>query len=141
MKKLFAVIIIFLILIGNVGYNTNFSLLDYFQGEYFAYTSTPAGENYIFLGSCYMNYGKIENPDEIIGESMKIYNFEPVAGLESLDANIVYTEHLDSGASVIYAYTDKINRFVKVEDENVNIQIACYDEYSIIGWPLILGSF
>lgn len=72
---------------------------------------------------------------------MKIYNFEPVAGLESLDANIVYTEYLDSGASVIYAYTDKINRFVKVEDENVNIQIACYDEYSIIGWPLILGSF
>ena len=72
---------------------------------------------------------------------MKIYNFEPVAGLQSLDAIIIFSEHLDTGASVIYAFTDKIKQYIEIDGKQVNIQLAHYEEYSIIGWPLILGSF
>ena len=141
MKKLFLVILVFLILVGNIGYKSNFTLLDYFEGEYYVYTSNKVGESSIFLGSCYMSNSEIENKDEIIGESMKIYNFEPVAGLQSLDAIIIFSEHLDTGASVIYAFTDKIKQYIEIDGKQVNIQLAHYEEYSIIGWPLILGSF
>ncbi len=141
MKKLFVVIIIFLILIGNIGYNNDFSLKDYFEGEYYAYSNSPLSENYLFLGSCYMNIGDIKEKNGIVGESMLIDNFEPISAIQELDANIIFTEYLDSGASVIYAFTNKISKYVKVDGEKINIQIAYYDDYSVIGWPLILGSF
>ena len=140
MKKLFVVIVVFLILIGNVGVKNNFTLLDYFDGEYYAYSNSPISNHYIFLGSCYMNIGEV-NSNDIVGESMIIENFEPIAAIEELNGKIIFTEFLDTGASVIYAYTDKIGRYVNVNGEKVNIQIAQYNDYSVIGWPLILGSF
>ena len=48
MKKLFVVIVVFLILIGNVGVKNNFTLLDYFDGEYYAYSNCPISNHYIF---------------------------------------------------------------------------------------------
>lgn len=140
MKKLFVVIVAFLILIGNVGVKNNFTLLDYFDGEYYAYSNSPISNHYIFLGSCYMNIGEV-NSNDIVGESMIIENFEPIAAIEELNGKIIFTEFLDTGASVIYAYTDQIGRYVNVNGEKVNIQIAQYNDYSVIGWPLILGSF
>ncbi len=140
MKKLFVVIVVFLILIGNVGVKNNFTLLDYFDGEYYAYSNSPISNHYIFLGSCYMNIGEV-NSNDIVGESMIIENFEPIAAIEELNGKIIFTEFLDTGASVIYAYTDQIGRYVNVNGEKVNIQIAQYNDYSVIGWPLILGSF
>ncbi len=140
MKKLFVVIVVFLILIGNVGVKNNFTLLDYFDGEYYAYSNSPISNHYIFLGSCYMNIGEV-NSNDIVGESMIIENFEPIAAIEELNGKIIFTEFLDTGASVIYAYTDQIGRYVNVNGKKVNIQIAQYNDYSVIGWPLILGSF
>ena len=140
MKKLFVVIVVFLILIANVGVKNNFTLLDYFDGEYYAYSNSPISNHYIFLGSCYMNIGEV-NSNDIVGESMIIENFEPIAAIEELNGKIIFTEFLDTGASVIYAYTDQIGRYVNVNGEKVNIQIAQYNDYSVIGWPLILGSF
>lgn len=87
-----------------------------------------------------MNIGEV-NSNDIVGESMIIENFEPIAAIEELNAKILFTEFLDTGASVIYAYTDQIGRYVNVNGEKVNIQIAQYNDYSVIGWPLILGSF
>ena len=80
MKKLFVVIVVFLILIGNVGVKNNFTLLDYFDGEYYAYSNSPISNHYIFLGSCYMNIGEV-NSNDIVGESMIIENFEPIAAI------------------------------------------------------------
>ena len=140
MKKLFVVIVVFLILIGNVGVKNNFTLLDFFDGEYYAYSNSPISNHYIFLGSCYMNIGEV-NSNDIVGESMIIENFEPISAIEELNGKIIFTEFLDTGASVIYAYTDQIGRYVNVNGEKVNIQIAQYNDYSVIGWPLILGSF
>ena len=118
----------------------NFSLTDYFSGEYYAYTENPASENYIFLGFCYMNKGKVMQHN-LVGESMVIKNFEPISAIKTLNAKIVKTEVLDSGAVVIYAYSSFINKNVTLENEKVNLQIAYYDNYSVIGWPVILGSF
>ena len=118
----------------------SFSLTDYFSGEYYAYTEKPASENYIFLGFCYMNKGKVINKD-IIGESMVIKNFEPISAIKTLNAKIIKTEVLENGAVVIYAFSSLINKNVTLENEKVNLQIAHYANYSVIGSPLILGSF
>ena len=118
----------------------SFSLTDYFSGEYYAYTQNPASENYIYLGFCYMNKGKVAT-DELLGESMVIKNFEPISAIKTLNAKIVKTEVLKNGAVVIYAYTSLISNNVKIENELVNLQIAYYENHSVIGWPLILGSF
>lgn len=140
MKKLLLVIFMFLILINSKQPN-NFSLLDYFTGEYQAYTMQPELENNVFLGNCYINYGKINNNNLLIGESMTINNFEPSSALQKLKAIVVKTEYLENGATVIYAYSPLINKNVKLNNRKVNLQIAHYEQYSVIGWPLILGSF
>ncbi len=141
MKKLLMFILTFLVLIGGVNTPKQFSLLDYFSGEYYAYTTSPVGDNYINLGTCVMNIGEINNSVPLLGESMTIQNFEPVDALKKLNAKLVKVEQLEDGTTIFYAYTDKINKNVTIENNKVNIQIAFYDEYSIIGWPLILGSF
>ena len=55
--------------------------------------------------------------------------------------SIVKTECLSSGLVIIYAYTNLINDYVEVDNKKVNIQIANIEDCSVIGWPLILGSF
>lgn len=140
MKKMLIVIILFVILVGGVKTENDFSLLDYFDGEYYAYSNAPVSENYINLGSCYMNFGTVER-EKIIGESMLVYNLEVGAAIQSLDAHIIKSEYIETGATVIYGYSNKINTSLDVDGEEINIQIACYDDYCVIGWPLILGSF
>ena len=138
MKKFLMFIIIFAILISGIPKH-KFSLLDYFEGDYISYTSTPVGESYINLGSCYMNY--VPTSKSLVGESITIKNFEPSQALDVLDAKVVKTEYLQDGATVIYAFSNLIPKTVKVDNKKVNIQIAYYETYSIVGWPLILGSF
>lgn len=140
MKKFFIVIAVFLILISSKQVKNDFSLLDYFSGEYTAYTESARSENCLNLGFCYMQDEKVEE-SELLGESLKVYNFEPIDALKTLKAKLVKTEYLENGTTVIYAYTTLIKEKVEIENKNVNIQIAQNDDYSIIGWPLILGSY
>ena len=143
MKKLLVVLFLFLAFTTNYS-NKEFSLLDAFSGEMTIYSLEPISENYIELGTCYMSIGEpnIEvNNAHIIGESIKVYDLEVGTALKMLNAHIVKVENVDVGEVVIYAYTNKIPRTVKVNGKKVNLQIACRDEYTIIGWPLILGSF
>ncbi len=139
MKKLMIVAIIFIILLSSRN-SQEFSLKDYFDGQYIAYTDKRVNDSSVNLGFCYMNTDT-ENINQLVGESMKIYNFEPASAIKTLRAKVIRTEYLDTGATVIYAYTDLIKPQVNIEKQNVNLQIAYYEEYSIIGWPLILGSF
>ena len=139
MKKFLVVIVLFLILLSGVNLNKDFSLLNYFSGDYTVYTSTSSGEESTNLGFCYMN--KDVTSKNVVGESMVIENFEPVSALNTLNATVVKAEYLDNGTTVIYAYTNLISEKVKINNKNVNIQIAHKDEYCVIGWPLILGSF
>ncbi len=138
MKKLLIIATLFIILVAGEKKENNFSLRDYFSGEYYAYVDKNV-DNSVFLGFCYMTADNIET-NEIIGESMKIYDFEVSSAIDDLDAYIIKSEWVED-AVVIYAYTNKIETSVNAFDATVNLQIACYDEYCIIGWPLILGSF
>lgn len=138
MKKMIVVIIVFLILFIYIDNTNKFTLLDYFEGEYTAYTSTKS-DNSVDLGFCYMNFKA--NVKNVVGESIKIENFEPASAIKTLKAKIVKTEYLDDGTTVIYAITNIINNKVIIDNKYVNLQIAHKDAYSIIGWPLILGSF
>ncbi len=141
MKKIMAALSLFLILINNVNAEKIFSLKDYFVGEYASYSYTPLTENYIYLGSCYMNIGDDVDTSQLIGESMTIQNFEPASAINLLDATIIKMEYLETGATIFYCYTDLISRSVTVDNKKANLQIAYYDTYSVIGWPMILGSF
>ena len=138
MKKFLVVIIVFLILLSGVETKSNFSLLDYFSGEYTAYTSQELN-NSIDLGFCYMNVQPVDS--EVMGESMVMFNFEIGSALDKLNANVVKTEYLHDGTTVIYAYTKLINEKVEVDGKKVNLQIATKEDKTTIGWPLILGSY
>ena len=87
-----------------------------------------------------MMYDDVDN-EEIVGESITISNIEIISVLETLNAKLIKTECLDDSTIVLYAYSDKIKDSVKVDDQLVNLQIACKDSITVIGWPLILGSF
>ena len=140
MKKMLVAVLLFMILISGARYQQEFSLLNYFSGDYYVYTNEKLNESSINLGSCYMNR---ERPKEtkIKGESMIVKNFEPSSAINLLDAKVVETEYLEDGTIVIYAYTNLIDEKVKIGNNYVNLQIAYKEEYSVIGWPLILGSF
>lgn len=139
MKKLMVVIFVFIVLIAGTQEDVNFSLLNYFSGEYTVYTSNNAGTNSVDLGFCYMNSQPVSG--HIIGESIVVADFEVGSALEVLNARVVKTEFLEDGTTVIYAYTSLIDNKVQVSGQNVNLQIATKDERTVIGWPLILGSF
>ncbi len=140
MKKLVIIFCLTFIFLSGQPKN-NFTLLNYFKGDYSAYTETAVLEDNIFLGSCYLNKGRIDDLDLLVGESMVIKNLEAGAVIKLLKANVVKTESLGSGAVVIYANSPLINKSVRISNQKVNLQIAVYADYSVIGWPLILGSF
>lgn len=76
-----------------------------------------------------------------LGESISIKNFEPASAIKSLQAKVIKTEYLTTGATVIYAYSSLVPKSVEIENQKTNLQIACYEDYVVIGWPMILGSF
>ena len=138
MKKIAVIIIMFLIILSGVKTENDFSLLNYFSGEYVVYTSTE-NEECIDLGFCYMNTKP--TTENVVGESITIENLEISTALKTLSAQVVKTEYLEDGTTVIYAFTNLINEKVDVNGQKVNLQIATRDERSVIGWPLILGSY
>lgn len=139
MKKLMIVIFIFIVLIVGKQGGQTFTLLDYFAGDYTAYTSTSSGEDCVNLGFCYMNSKPVSKG--VIGESVVVKNLEVGSAIKVLNARVVKTECLEDGTNVIYAYTGLIEEKVNVDGKTVNLQIATKDEKTVIGWPLILGSF
>ena len=140
MKKLIVVLFLFFVLVSNINTRKEFSLKDYVSGDYAVYTNKKVNDSSIFLGTCFMSKNA-DTSNDIIGESIKTSNIELVTLLKELDAEIISTEYLECGAVVISAFSQKINDRVKVGGQNINLQIAAYTDYSIIGWPLILGSF
>jgi len=138
---MFVILIVSLIILNgaNVKAENDFSLLNYFSGDYTVYTSGDNGENSVDLGFCYMNSQKVSG--HIIGESMVIERLEVGSALTTLKAKVIKTEYLEDGTVVIYAYTTLINDKVDVSGNRVNLQIATRDNRTVIGWPLILGSY
>ena len=133
------VIIIFIVLLVGKDQTERFTLLDYFSGEYVAYTSSSSGDDCIDLGFCYMNSKPVTNG--VIGESIVIHNLEIGDAINLLNARVLKTECLEDGTTVIYAYSNLIKDKVDLDGKKVNLQIANKNDRTVIGWPLILGSF
>lgn len=139
MKKILIAIVVIFVLLSNVDAKQNFSLLNYFSGEYYAYSLEQENSNSLYLGFCYETQDKVVNKK--IGESIVVKNLEPIEAINKLKAKIVKTEYLDDGTTVIYAYSSLINDRVEINGLVVNLQIAHKQDYSVVGWPVILGSF
>ena len=117
----------------------NFSLKNYFDGEISYYTDSKQNSDCINLGFCYIS-NEVNKNSTIIGESIKIKNLEVASAINTLKAQIIKTEYLENGTNVIYAYSPLIKSSIQSSNNKINLQIATNDEYSTIGWPLILGS-
>lgn len=135
MKKFILIIIVALIIISNHS-KPEFSLTNYFKGNYNCYTSED--KNGIDLGFCSISNTQTKN---CIGESIEINNLEIASALKTLKATVNKTEYLEDGTTVIYAYSPLIKRNIFANSNKTNLQIATKNNTTIIGWPLILGSF
>ena len=82
------------------------------------------------------------NSKDIIGESLYFNNLEIASAIKTLKAKVKFTEYLkEQKLTIIYAYSSLINCYKTIDHIKVNLQISTCDEYSVIGWPLIYGSF
>lgn len=140
MKKIIISVLIMLLFSCNLNTTKNFSLLDYFNGDYTSYSKEYVNNKSIDLGFCYMNNFRISQ-NIIVGESIKIKDLEVASALKDLQASVVKTETLQDNTIIIYAYTKLINSTKQVDNKNVNLQFAITPHYVVVGWPLILGSY
>ena len=139
MKKLLIFLLLIMVLFYTNKTSKPFSLTDYFSGEYISYSDNATSENSISLGFCYINNN--EKSSYTIGESITSNNLEISSAIKTLKANVIKTEYLENGTTVIYAYSPLISKSVTLNNNMVNIQIATNNTQTTIGWPLILGSF
>lgn len=87
------------------------------------------------------NYDKV-NKKDIVGESLCFNDLEIGSAINTLKAKIKFTEYIENqNLTIIYAYSSLISTYKKINNVKVNLQISTCTEYSIIGWPVIYGSF
>jgi hypothetical protein len=122
----------------------NFSLKNYFNtGLLHIYTKRPINETSIYLVNIYISTNsKGATKEDIIGESLYFENLEIDSALNKLKAKIKFTEYIDDqNLTIIYAYSNLIPSSKTLNNTKVNLQISTCNEYSVIGWPIIYGSF
>ena len=145
MKKIIVVLIICLLFACGIFVKPkNFSLDTYFENELLhIYTKHPINETSIPLVNTYMSTScKGLQKGDIVGESMYFTNLEVGSAISTLKAKVKFTEYLeDQHLTIIYAYSKLIPKFEIIKNIKINLQISTCDEYSVIGWPLIYGSF
>ena len=145
MKKIIVILVLCLLFACNILIKPKeFSLNNYFDsGLLHIYTHRPINETSIAISNLYMstsNKGVIKG--DIVGESLYFNNLEVGSAIQNLKAKVKFTEFLDDqNLTLIYAYTTLIPKYEMVNNVKINLQISTCDEYSVIGWPLIYGSF
>lgn len=140
MKKILIFLCIVMVLFYVNQTKSNFSLKDYFTGKMSYYTQNSVSNTSINLGFCYLSEN-INKHSIIVGESIVVENLEISTALKILKAKIIEKGYLDNKTTVIYAYSPLITSQIKSKKNKVNLQIAINNNATIIGWPLILGSF
>lgn len=71
-------------------------------------------------------------------------NLNPLNILEILNAKIVKKQKIiinNQEKTIIYACTNKFNKFVNIDDKKVNVQILVSSFENKVGLPLLLGSY
>lgn len=88
--------------------------------------------------------GNIKNQlSDILGESVCFYKPSQKTAnyiLDMLTSKILFSENVQEN-KICYAYDETLPRFVMVNNQKVNLQIAINDNFIKIGYPLILDSF
>ncbi len=145
MKKIIIALILCLMFACNILTKPKqFSLQNYFDsGLLHIYTSRPINQTSIPITHLYMSTSnKGVTKGDIVGESMYFNNLEIDSALKKLKAKVKFTEFIDEqNLTLIYAYTNLISKYEMVNNIKINVQISTCNEYSVIGWPLIYGSF
>lgn len=104
-------------------------------------TFTDAGSFYVYrckLQDAGMIADKLGN---ILGVAV-FYDGEIALSevLGQYDAKAVVID-TDQGFTNVYAYSDKLGKGVMLDGEEINIQIAIKDGQTVVGSPLIIGSY
>ncbi len=120
-----------------------FNLRSYFDsGVLHIYTKRPINETSIPISNLYMSTSTSGAGKQVIGESLYFENLEIDHALTTLKAKVKFTEHIkNQNLTIIYAYTKLIPKYEIVNNVKINLQISTCEQYSVIGWPLIYGSF
>ena len=137
MKKIFILLILLAIILLN-GYSkqSDFTLSNYFKtGIITKYTDTKCNNS--LLPNVTIN-----GSGNLLGESIYFENLELNNALTILQAKVEFFEYIsDKDLTILYCSSPLVPKDVEVKDILINLQIATTDEYTVIGWPLILGSF
>jgi len=145
MKKIIVVLIISLLFACSIFVNSNnFTLTSYFNtGILHIYTNRPINETSIYLANTYMSSNSSgATQKDILGESLYFENLEVGSAIKTLKAKIKFTEYINSqNLTIIYAYSKLIPKYKIINNIKINLQISTCDNYSVIGWPVIYGSF
>lgn len=90
---------------------------------------------------------------DIVGKYISNTNFDGIEFrsniseneiLKNLNAKIIKKQSIllnNEEKIIIYAYTNKFNKFVMLENQKVNVQILVSNSENTVGLPLILGSY
>ena len=129
-----------------------FGLENYFAGEY-AFYSTDLVESPLVtrrqeLGFSFIYFTRSEDAAElrrlftrIDGESITLDIKQSTSEiLKKLQARQVSRDRIGD-LTTIYAYSPKVPTYIIVDGERINIQIAQANNRTLIGFPIILGSF
>lgn len=145
MKKIFVILILTLTFAcGILVKPKEFTLGEYFDnGLLHIYTNRPINETSIAITNLYMSTSnKGVSKGDIVGESLYFTNLEINSALQTLKAKVKFTEFIEEqNLTIIYAYTNLVPKYEMVNNVKINLQISTCNEYSVIGWPLIYGSF
>lgn len=74
------------------------------------------------------------------GESVVVLDKDKEEIIKDLNAKIVFIKTTSFGTNV-YAYSNKLKNKTTINGEIVNIQIYCNETKTVIGTPIIFGSF
>lgn len=74
------------------------------------------------------------------GESIIVSEQYENSILQLLDAKIVFKETSSRGTSV-YGYSKKLKNSINVKGQKINLQIFYGEDKTVLGSPIILGSF
>ena len=138
MKKIIVLILLLAILvISGIEKKGEFSFASYFDYGELTIFRQSSGEVEILP-----NITTYKNDKAILGESMFFENVEVDTLLKTLSANILCTEQVvEENLTILYCYSPNIPKIVSFNNFNINLQVATTDDYTVIGWPMILGSF
>ena len=147
MKTLICILLSFVLLLSPC---ENFLKTDYID-SIFVYTtenlnapnvtSIKSGKGYILScdGNYINNLYQMLDKSKIVGISCEVDNLNLDEFINRFDLKIRLQEKIDS-IEFIYGYSHKLSKFVTIDNEKINIQIAKVGKRIKIGYPLILDS-